>query len=348
MVGDMTTPERTILPAADGRPDWLPITTGTGLTASADPYAVYLDNLGSPNSKRGMRGCLDNIARMIIRDATGTEPDPHEVGGAGCPWWLFRYQHAARVRALLLDPEVGYSPASVNVHLSALRGVMKESWHLGLMSGDDYARAKEIKSVKGKRELTGRSVTKDEVAKMLAAAKAAKAPVCYRDAALITLLESTGLRCNEIAGALIERYDAAERSLRVIGKGNKERTVWINREVVPVLEKWLTFLDERRGPIFRSIDKHGVISEDGLCLSGVWYLIDDIRKRAGVKKLSTHDFRRTYAGEFMDAGGDVLQAADTMGHDDPMTTKRYDRRDGRAIRDVVDRIKIVVPASPVE
>lgn len=343
----MTIVERPILPAAEGRPDWLPIAAGAVTLPGADPYAVYLDNLESPNSKRVMKFSLDNIARMIVKDATGIDPDPAEVGGAGCPWWLFRYQHAARVRALLNGPDLKYSPASVNRHLSALRGVLKESWKLGLMSGDDYARAREVKNVKGKRELTGRSVSGDEVAKMLATAVAAKVPACYRDAALITVMESTGLRCNEIAGALIERYDAAERSLRVIGKGNKERIVWISREVAPVLERWITFLDERRGPIFRSIDKHGVINGQ-MTANGVWYLVDDIRKRAGVKKLSTHDFRRTYAGEFMDAGGDVLQAADTMGHDDPATTKKYDRREGRAIRAVVDRMKIVVPVSPAE
>ena len=339
---------RPILPPADGRPDWLPIVAdATAASPGADPYAVYLDTLESPNSRRVMRACLDNIARMIVEDATGTEPDPSEVGGAGCPWWLFRYQHAARIRALLLDPEWGYSPASVNKHLSALRGVMKESWHLGLMSGDDYARAREIKNVKGKRELTGRSVGEDEVAKMLAACATSKVPACYRDAALIAVLQSTGMRCNEIAEALIERYDARERSLKIIGKGNKERTVWIHRDAVQPLERWLASLGERRGPIFRSISKHGRIN-GSLTASGVWRLINDIRERAGVLKLSTHDFRRTYAGEFMDAGGDVLQAGTTMGHDDPATTKRYDRRDERAIRDVVDKMKIVVPAPPAE
>ena len=315
---------------------------------SADPYAVYLDNLGSPDSKRGMRGCLDNLARMIVKDATGIEPDHDEVSGAGCPWWLFRYQHAARVRALLLDPAREYSPASINKHLSALRGVMKESWHLGLMEGDDYARAKEIKNVKGKREPTGRSISGGEMAKMLAACAGSKEPVCYRNAALIVILESTGLRCNEMASTLIERYDPRERSLRVIGKGNKERTVYIHQEAVPHLEKWLTFLGDRRGPIFRSIDKHGHVREDGISARGVRFLIDDIRKRAGIPKLSTHDFRRTFAGEFIDAGGDLYRTADVMGHDDPATTKKYDRRESRAIREVVDKMKIVVPAPPAE
>ena len=48
-----------------------------------------------------MKSHLDHLACMIVKDATGIEPDPGEVSGAGCPWWLLRYQHTIRLRMLL-------------------------------------------------------------------------------------------------------------------------------------------------------------------------------------------------------------------------------------------------------
>ena len=61
-----------------------------------------------------MKARLDNLARMIVKDATGTEPDPGEISGAGCPWWLLRYQHTSRLRALLDDHDPPYSAPTIN------------------------------------------------------------------------------------------------------------------------------------------------------------------------------------------------------------------------------------------
>ncbi|MGW2150735.1 hypothetical protein ACWCOT_40945, partial [Nonomuraea bangladeshensis] len=100
-----------------------------------DPYLLYLGRLGSADSRRGMRICLDHITRML----TGDPLDDATVTGQGQPWHHLRYEHTAWIREQI--DQMDWSPAYRNKHLAALRGVLKEAWKLGLLSTDDHQRA---------------------------------------------------------------------------------------------------------------------------------------------------------------------------------------------------------------
>jgi site-specific recombinase XerD len=295
--------------------------------SGASPYAVYLLSLDSEESRRGMRGCLDHIARIMAG-----------VPGAGYPWAALRYDSMTAIRALIVDE--GKSPSHVNKHLSALRGVLREAWRLDLMSAEDYQRARDVKNVSAHREPAGRSINGDEISAMLAVCASASGLSGIRDAALISLLQSTGIRRAEAASALIERYDPGERTLRVIGKGNKERTVYVHRTSVPALDRWLVAIGERRGPMFRPVDKWGNVSSRALIPWSVGQIINRRREQAGLSALSTHDFRRTFIGDFLDAGGDLAQAQQLAGHSLVTTTASYDRRPGRKLRTAVDKMEL--------
>ena len=115
--------------------------------ASEDPYHRYLDRLDSPLSKRVMGECLDHITRMVmVRPGVTIDALPR-YSGTGRAWWLLRHDDTAEIRARLTDTtgaygapkDKGYSPAYINKHLSALRGVLEECWNSGLMSTDDAA-----------------------------------------------------------------------------------------------------------------------------------------------------------------------------------------------------------------
>jgi len=85
----------------------------------------------------------------------GAGGEPVRVSGRGLSWWQLRYAHLVAIRSWLL--ERGLAPASVNLHLVALRRVLKECWRLGHLSGEDYQRAAAVPGVVGSRLPAGRS-----------------------------------------------------------------------------------------------------------------------------------------------------------------------------------------------
>src|ERR1019366_4987572 len=98
---------------------------------SADPVGVYINRLGV-GSRRGQIGALDTVASFLHgRPAMAVEVD----------WSFIRYNQTSAVRGWLVSK---YRPATCKRILAAVRGVLKESWRLGLMSHEDCARACDI------------------------------------------------------------------------------------------------------------------------------------------------------------------------------------------------------------
>lgn len=304
---------------------------------AADPYLVYRNSLDSAESKTTMTACLDRIARMILEEEIG-EPLPRDqtVTGAGRSWWLLRYEHTSRIRDLLL--QTGWSPSHVNKHLSALRRVLKECQYLGLMTADQYESAARIKNVNAKREKAGRNLNADELASMLRVCENVEGPAGVRDAALIGVLWCTGARREEIANIVLERYDAGTRALKLTGKGNKERAVYIHPRVLPHMEAWLSLLGTRRGPMFRPVDRWGHVRTGGMSKRAIGMVVARVRARAGLPPLSTHDFRHTFIGDLLDKGVDLATVQALVGHASPVTTAAYDRRPERVKQDAVDSL----------
>lgn len=300
---------------------------------ATDPYHVYLDSLASAESRRTMRGCLDRIARVL----TGDEA----VTGAGMPWHLLRYEHTVRIRTVLT--EQGWSPAYVNKHLVALRRVLKEAWRLGQISAEEYARAADLAPVTHTRLPTGQHVPPEVVGAALSACD--DSPAGLRDAALIATLYSTGCRRAEIAGLSLTDYDPAARSLRVRGKRDKERMVYLTGDAIGLLERWLAIRGRTAGALFCPISRAGRLrTRDGRLVPLTGQGIADILARrlgeAGASPRTAHDFRRTFIGELLDAGVDLATAQALVGHSSPATTARYDRRPENTRREAVDRLRL--------
>jgi integrase len=99
----------------------------------------------------------------------------------------------------------------------------------------------------------------------------------------------------------------------------------------------------RRGPLLRAVDQWGHIGTGHLSARTIGNAVNERRVQAGLPPLSTHDFRRTFIGDFIDAGGDLVQAQRLAGHASASTTAGYDRRPGRAARQAVDRLTLPSP-----
>lgn len=292
---------------------------------------MYLSTLASEESRRAMEGCLGRIAAEAGVDASDF------------PWASLRYEHTSAIRTMITSK--GWSPSHANKHLSALRGVLKQCWKLGLMTAEDYQRARDIPEVTGTRVPAGRSIDDYEIIALLRSCAAdTNMPLGRRDAALIALLYSTGARREETATALIEHFDTRERSLLVTGKGNKQRTVYIIETAAFLIGTWLACVDERRGPLLRPVDRWGTILPRCPSARSVGRIVLERRVQAKLAPLTTHDFRRTFGGNFLDSGGDLAQLQKLFGHASATTTAGYDRRPGRTLRAAVDKLTLPTAA----
>jgi site-specific recombinase XerD len=304
-----------------------------------NPYWTYLAQLNSPESRQTMSGCLDRVAAIVIPPSPGEQCPNY---GQYLPWHVLRREHVIMIRTAIAT-ERNWSPNHANKHLSAIRGVLRECWLLGLMDAEAYQRALTVKRVSGTRVAAGRSIPASETRAILAACLTAPGPLGVRDAAIIASLHSTGGRRAEVANMLIEKYERSDRSVGLVGKGDKERTAWLHPTAVPYVDNWLAIVNQRAGPMFRPVDRWGNVGNRALSPRSIGHVVDRRRIEAGLPKLTTHDWRRTFVGDLLDAGVDLVIVQEIVGHADPATTSKYDRRPGRKRRAAVDKLSLPSP-----
>lgn len=301
-----------------------------------NPARVYLAGLESDNSKRTMRAALATVAAV----ATGADI-PESIDAQwelidSTPWGALRFQHTAAIRAALAGR---YSAGNASKMLSALRGVLKSSWRLGQMTADEYLAAVDIPGVKGEKpdHAAGRAITLGELMALVASCQDGT-PRGARDAAMLAVAYSCGLRRQEIVSLDLQHYDAAAAVLRVTGKRNKTRTVPIQNGARAALEDWIDARGSEAGPLFWHVRKGGALVNRRLTTQAVYTVFADHARRAGVKEFSPHDMRRTFAGDLLDAGADIVTVQKMMGHTNVSTTAGYDRRGERAKQDAAKRL----------
>ena len=298
---------------------------------SVNPAVVYLASLG-PGSRRAMRQALSVIAELL----TGTQTDPLQV-----PWWSVQYQHSQALRSRLMER---YSPASANKIMAALRGVLREAWRLGFMDAETFHRAIDIKTVKGNTITKGRSVGSGEINALVEECFDDPSPAGIRDAAILALLYAAGLRRSEVVTLDLADFDTETGGLKIVAsKGNKARTVYLGNGAKAAMTGWISIRGDAPGPLLYRVRKGGKIVPERLTDQAIWVILEKRFKAAKVKPFTPHDLRRTFAGEMLDAGVDLVTVQKLMGHASPVTTSRYDRRDEKTKMDAATKIHFPMP-----
>lgn len=326
-------------------------------TGEDNPVLSYLGRL-SEGSRRTIRGSLEEISRV---SSTYRTPDGRIVhlDALSFPWWRLNSTHTGMIRTYLAKE---YAPSTANKMLSALKGVLKACFRLGLMTADERDRASDVTPVRGSRLPPGRYIDNDDLKDLFAACAEDVAggklrARGVRDAAMLALLYIGGLRRIELAGTKLGDYDPDTRSLLVHGKGNKERAVYAEGDADVLLSEWLELRGpgETEDPLFLPVSKDGQVQhrdphgEKKVSLSdqAVYKMIKRRQKEAKIKNISPHDLRKTFVSDLLDSGADLATVQNLAGHANPATTARYDRRGERATRAAASKLRVPqVPHTP--
>ncbi len=148
----------------------------------------------------------------------------------------------------------------------------------------------------------------------------------WRDKTIFELLYSTGCRISELVGINIMDISFAEKSIRVIGKGGKERFVFLGKAALNTLREYL-------GAKNGYIDKDNVDAAAALFINykgrrisqrGIFDIIQKYVQKLGIeKRISPHTFRHTFATHLVNRGADIRMVQEMLGHASLSTTQIY-------------------------
>lgn len=149
-------------------------------------------------------------------------------------------------------------------------------------------------------------------------------PVGLRDRAMLDLLYATGLRVSELIQVRIADLDELQGTVRVLGKGNKQRLVPVGKEALRSVERYLSgqraFLLKGRVSPYLFVTARGT----RMTRQGFWKLLRVHGKSAGIfRKLSPHVLRHTFATHLLEGGADLRSVQTMLGHADIGTTQIY-------------------------
>jgi integrase/recombinase XerD len=272
----------------------------TSLQATIEEYLDWHALRGSSKRHR------QDVRRMLLAFATSTggEPPLEQVTREHCAVFLRSIQ------------ERDCKPNTIK----AYHRVMDAIFHWCIE--DERLEISPMKPVPKPKPVQEqiKPLTVEELAALLAAANR-KTFTGLRDAALMGLLADTGLRVTEALSIRFCDIDTCVRSIAVVGKGEKPRTVFNGETAAELLRGYL----RRRGK---------AQPEDILFVSSlgepIWHFAISARmrrygERAGIKgkRVSPHTLRHTFAINWLMKGGDTLSLQRILGHATPAMTTRY-------------------------
>lgn len=165
-----------------------------------------------------------------------------------------------------------------------------------------------------------------------------------RDKAILELLYSTGTRVAELVALNLNCLDFANESVRVFGKGSKERIVPVGRPAIDAIETYLPQRDE----LTQARVKRGHLPEKDavflnarggrLTVRSVERFVQHYALRAGIiSNVSPHALRHSFATHMLEMGADLRTVQELLGHASLSTTQRYTHLNMDYLSEVYDR-----------
>jgi integrase/recombinase XerC len=163
-----------------------------------------------------------------------------------------------------------------------------------------------------------------------------------RDKAMMELFYSSGLRLSELVGLDVSAVDLADRTVRVLGKGDKTRIVPVGRHAIAALKEWLmqrAALTQKNPGAASPHAGRMFVGKTGRPLSvravqlrvGTW-----ARRQGLTMHVHPHMFRHSFATHLLESSGDLRGVQELLGHADISTTQVYTHLDFQHLASVYD------------
>ena len=225
----------------------------------------------------------------------------------------------------------GLSPRSLQRRLSALRSFYR------YLIREKHVKANPVLDIKppksGKR--LPANIDADRMARLLDIE--GEGPIVARDRAILELLYSSGLRLAELTDLNIGDVEMADATVRVTGKGNKDRILPVGRKALAALADWL----KKRG-LFTSdpAERAMFLSRNGTRLSkrSVQARVQYWAKRQGLDThIHPHMFRHSFASHLLESSNDLRAVQELLGHANISTTQIYTHLDFQHLAQIYDK-----------
>lgn len=280
------------------------------LAAAAVGFGRYL-SAERGRSAHTVRAYLSDVASLLAHASSEGVADLAGLELGTLRRWLGSQSEAGMSRATL-------ARRAATARAFAAWAVREE-----LISADPALR---LKAPKREKSLPG-VLRQQQVLRLVEDAEAAAAegaPMPLRNRAMVELLYATGVRVGELAGLDIDDLDPDRRTLRVLGKGNKERTVPYGLPAALAVDDWL-----RRGRPALATGTSG----PALFLGARGNRVDQRQVRSVVHSMlgalgdtaatGPHALRHTAATHLLDGGADLRAVQEILGHSSLATTQIY-------------------------
>jgi integrase/recombinase XerC/integrase/recombinase XerD len=280
--------------------------TGSELRGHVGDYLAYLERVRKLASAtvNAYRSDLEDFTAWLSQEGGEAEPVDRET-----------------VRAYISSlSRNGAAVASINRRLSALKGLFRYLLRFGFI---ETAPTDGVPSLKRSGELPD-VLFENEMARLLDISGDDFTSV--RDKFILELLYSTGCRITEAVSINVEDLDRQKRSVRVRGKGGKDRRVFLGSSARAALADYVPYREARLRDRGKQSSGALIINHNGdrITQRGVADIIERRAREQGLdSRISPHTFRHSFATHLLDHGADIRVVQELLGHSSLSTTQVY-------------------------
>lgn len=296
------------------------------------------------------RGLADNFLSYLARvrnyspntaAAYAQDLDCFLIWASNCGIDVLQATHRDFRRFLSSLSEAAYAKTTVNRRLSAVRSFYSWLVREGVIESNPAAVVSSPKLPKPLPHV----LSQEDVEKLLKCADAST-PAGALDAALVELLYASGARIGEVASLDVDRIDFSDKSVRLFGKGSKERIVPLYPAALRALDAYLA----HARPALLANHKGGLAAEEAADAQRALFInargarmserslrarFEKLLARAGLAGMATpHTMRHTFATEVLDGGADLRSVQEMLGHASLSTTQIYTHLTPERLREV--------------